>query len=186
MNVYTKNPEMYKYLKDNGFEPKLIYRADGYTHWGVVVPDDNMVLRTPEYMNMALKERLEVPRIIRKRMTPPLYTLKIDGAFGDLMLPNSARCVPLTRERKMLLGVISNSGVSGRAAIVELKNIEKVKKVLINAKNDGIKETVYLIPVNFTEYYSINSVLHALMVNEGGLVGTGKNAKRIEGKSKNV
>jgi hypothetical protein len=160
--VTTTESAVVDFWKERGFDPKLKYAVDEISCWDIDVPEDHQDLKHPDYLGLLIQEKMAFPALIRRRLRPPIYTVKSGQHYAMVEQPGFERVVPMTRSRQILQFGFTNPATGECPTIVHLKTTAHVQRVLRKMKNSGAKGIMCLVTPKVAETIAIDEAVKSL------------------------
>lgn len=163
MKFNTYLEETTSFWKSRGFSPKKRYALHGFTNWQFEIPDDHPDLKHPDYVGLQAKEVLYVlPTVVLQRLTPPVFTLKLDKLFADVVDRTGKKGVPLSHSRSVLSQVCFSPMRTDSPKIIKLNRDERVREVILKAQRQGTENILFFPLAGLCETIPIESALRVL------------------------
>lgn len=161
LNTYLK--ETASFWKSRGFTPKKRYALHGFTNWQIEIPDDHPDLKHPDYVGLQAEEVLYVlPTVVLQRLAPPVFTLKVDKMFADVVDRNGKKGVPISHSRSVLTQMCFRPGPVDPPRIIKLNRDERVREVILKAQRQGTENILFFPLAGLCETIPIESALRVL------------------------
>lgn len=167
MKLNTYLDETASFWKSRGFIPKKRYALHGFTTWQMEIPDDHPDLKHPDYVGLQAREVLFIlPTVVLQRLAPPVFTLKVDKMFADIVDRNDKKGVPFSHSRSVLAQIsfpmCFHPGPVDTPNIVKLNQDKRVRDVILKAQRQGTENILFFPLADLCETIPIESALRVL------------------------
>ena len=165
IRITTNDESIVSFWKERGFDATLKYEAEGISCWDIEVPDDHEDLKSPDYLDLCIQEKMMMPALIRRRLQPPVYTAKSGGHFALVRLQNEqdlGSLVPMSRSKELLEFAATNPTTGECPDIVPIKDIKQIKRLLNRAHKSGAAGVLCFVTGRFTETISMGEAVKSL------------------------
>jgi len=155
--VNTYHPKVVEFWKKKKVPVKVVYELDGFPTWEIEIPDDHPALADPEYIGLALSEKMYLlPQVFSRRIRLPLYGLKVSGLPAEVA----------DTEGKQGLALARNSGVfgdmpidAGGVSLFRFQNAYEVYGAFRAAKERGVERVLFFVKPGVCETIPIDTAL---------------------------
>lgn len=163
MILHTFFPKMVEFWQDRGVGAKRRYALHGFDAWELDIPDEHPDLKSPDYVGLQIQEVTTVlPEVVRRRLKPPVFTLKVGKFFADIQDRNQKRGVPVTHNKSILTQMCPNRPHADAPSIIKLNSNERVRDVLVKAQRQGTESLLFFALPGVCETVPIESALRVL------------------------
>jgi hypothetical protein len=163
MILHTFYPKMVEFWGERGIKAKKRYTLQKFTAWELDIPDDHPDLRVPDYIGLQVQEVTTVlPAVVRARLQPPVYTLKVGKFFADVKDSKGKTGVPITHNQSILAQMCNNPYGGESPDIVKLTKEKRIQDVLLKAHRQGTEALLFFALPGVCETVPIESALRVL------------------------
>lgn len=160
--IATTSTDVVDFWGRRTFGAKTRYIVDGIACWNIDVPEDHPDLKHPDYIGLLVREKMAQPSIIRRRLAPPLFSVKKDGHFALVSQPGFENVVPVSRTKQLLQLGFTNPATGECPDIVQLKPTKKIQRVLHRMQQSGASGVMCVVTSDAAETYDINAAIASL------------------------
>jgi len=162
MILTTLLDDIADFWAERGITPEKLYTLDDVTYWQMEVDENHEMLAHPEYVQLVFQEKMQFRNVLRKRMSPVLYSVKKGKHYADVRDPQGNRAVPLSRSRTLLTQALTNPDTRIAPIIIPLKQSKRVRYVLDKAMRSGVTRILFFAAEGFTETFSLEEAIDAV------------------------
>lgn len=163
MILHTFFPKMVDFWRERGIGAKRRYTLHDLTTWEIKIPDEHPDLKSPDFVGLQVQEVTTVlPEVVRRRLNPPVFTLKVGKLFADVRDRNGKKGVPITHNQSILVQMCAQPAHAYTPSIVKLNSDKRIRDVLVKAQRQGTESMLFFALPGTCETVPIESALRVL------------------------
>jgi hypothetical protein len=141
--VFTYHPKVVEFWKQKKVPVKVAYELDGFPTWRIDVDSDDVRLKDPEYIGLALSEKMFLlPEVFARRIRLPLYGLKTpSGLAAELCDTEGSSGLALARNS----GVYADMALPPGISLLRFGSAVEVYGTLKAAKERGVVRVLFFV-----------------------------------------
>lgn len=163
MILHTFFSKMIAFWQDRGVGFKRRYALHGFIAWELDIPDEHPDLKSPDFVGLQVEEVTTIlPEVVRRRLTPPVYTLKVGKFFADVRDKTGKKGVPITHNKSVLARMCAQPPHANQPSVVKLNSLSRIQDVLVKAHRQGTESLLFFALPGVCETVPIESALRIL------------------------